>query len=59
MESPKVGNLRPEFPSSRVSSLGEGLWMGGIGLALAEETSSWLDSGSTWRVLMEMVFSRM
>jgi hypothetical protein len=33
--------------------------MGGIGSALAEETSSWLDSSSTRRGSREGVFSRM
>ena len=33
--------------------------MGGIGSALAEETSSWLDSGSTQRGSRGGVFSRM
>ena len=33
--------------------------MGGISLALAEETSSWLDSGSTRRGSRGGVFSRM
>ena len=33
--------------------------MGGIGLALAKETSSWLDLGSTQRSSRGGVFSRM
>ena len=33
--------------------------MGGNGSALAEETSSWLDSGSTWRGSRGGLFSRM
>ena len=57
--SSKNGKFEGWKPSSRVSSLGEGLWMGGIGSALAEETSSWLDSGSTQRGSKGGVFSRM
>ena len=46
-------------PSLGSSNSGEGLSMDGIGLALAEETSSWLSSGSTWRGSSGGVFSRM
>ena len=46
-------------PSSRTSSLGEGLPKDAMGLASAEETSSWFSSGSTRRGSSGGVFSRM
>ena len=57
--SSKYGNSEGWKPSFGVSSSGEGLWMGIMGSALAEETSSWLDSGSTQRGSRGGVFSRM
>ena len=46
-------------PSSRSSGSSDSLWVGDIGSAMAEETSSWLDMGSTRRGSKGGVFSRM
>ena len=55
----KLEKLEGWKPSFRVSSSGESLWIGGKGLDSAEETSSWLDSGSTRRGSRGGLFSRM
>ena len=54
MEGPKVGNL-----PFRSSGLDKGLSKDVVGSALAEDTSSWLGSGSTRRGSSGGVFSRM
>ena len=46
-------------PSSRSSGSSDSLWVGDIGSAMAEETSSWLDMGSTRRGSKGGVFSKM
>ena len=55
----KNGKSEGWKPSSGSSCLGEDLWIGAIDLASTEETSAWLDSGSTWRGSRGGVFSRM
>ena len=57
--SSKYWNSEGWKPSPRVFGSGEGLWMGDMCLDLAEETSSWLDSGSARRGLLESEFSRL
>ena len=57
--SSKYWNSEGWKPSPRVSGLGEGHWMGAMGSNSAEETSSWLDLGSTRRGFRGGVFSRM
>jgi len=57
--SSKYGRFEGWKPSSGSSGSGEGLSKGVMGSALAEETSSWLGLGSTWRGSSEEVFSRM
>jgi len=51
--SSKYGRSGGWKPSSESSCSGEGLWVGGVGSASVKETSSWLNIGSTWRVLRE------
>jgi len=57
--SSKYGRSEGWKPSFGSSGSGEGLSKDVMGSALAEETSSWLDSGSTWRGSSGGVFSRM
>ena len=57
--SSKYGSSEGWKLSSGSSGSGEGLSKDVMGSALAEETSSWLDSGSTWRGSSGGVFSRM
>ena len=52
----KSEGWKPSFGSF---GLGEGLSMDGVGSALAEDTSSWLSSGSTQRGSSGGLFSRM
>ena len=55
----KNGRSEGWKPSSRSFGSGEGLSNGITGLAFAEETSSWIGSGSTRRGSSGGVFSRM
>ena len=57
--SSKYGSSEGWKPSSGSSGLGEGLSKDVMGLASAEETSSCLGLGSTWRGSSGGVFSRM
>jgi hypothetical protein len=57
--SSKYERSKGSKPSSRSSDSGEGLRIRGVGLALAEDTSSWFGIGSTWRGSKGGVFSRM
>jgi hypothetical protein len=57
--SHSYGRSEGSKPSSMSSDSGEGLQIRGVGSALAEDTSSWLGIGSTWRGSKGGVLSRM